>query len=383
MTEAADKAVHQFGVSGYQSKRDWPYLTMPEINTVLASYSGQGKAINILSHSRRPYSAAALFETDNHQKRFIKRHHCRIRNKSELIKEHRFAFHLDKKAFPISTPLIADNQESLIEKDPWLYEIHPAAKGMDIYQDVMSWEPFFCCEHAYEAGKMLAHFHLAAEGFDEAPRHHALLVSAGDTLLHNDFIAALSDWITAQPELSKQLETKNWQKDITENILPFHQKLRLLIPAIIPLWGHGDWHSSNLIWTGKEKNAKVSCVLDLGMADYTSAMFDLATAVERNVVEWLAMDSRKDIVLYDQLLALLRGYHDVRPLSQTDKQLLSAFLPLQHIEYALSEITYFGTLLQDTASAEVAYHDYLLGHCRWFSGEEGQRLLQSIIEFKA
>lgn len=383
MTEAAHKAVHQFGVSGYQTERDWPYLTILEINAVLTSFSGQGKAIKILSHSRRPYSAAALFETDQKQTFFIKRHHHKIRNKTELLKEHLFARHLAQKSFPISTPMMADHNQTVIEKEPWIYEIHPQAQGVDLYQDVMSWEPFFNRDHAYEAGRMLALFHQAAQGFDESPRHHALLVSAGDTLLHDDFIKALSEWITAQPELLKQLEGKNWQQDITENILPFHHQLQPLIADITPLWGHGDWHSSNLMWTGRDPKAKVSCVLDLGMADYSSAMFDLATAIERNVIAWLDMDSRQDIVIYDQLFALLRGYHHIKPLSQMDKQLLSAFMPLLHVEYALSEIVYFGALLQDKTSADIAYYDYLLGHSRWFSGQEGQQLLQKIIHFEA
>lgn len=55
--------------------------------------------------------------------------------------------------------------------------------------------------------------------------------------MHDDFIKALSEWITAQPELLKQLEGKNWQQDIAENILPFHHQLQPLIADITPLWG--------------------------------------------------------------------------------------------------------------------------------------------------
>ncbi len=110
------------------------------------------------------------------------------------------------------------------------------------------------------------------------------------------------------------------------------------------------------------------------MADRTCAVFDLAVALERSGVMWLDL-AGPDVVVYPQIQALLEGYQNVRPLSAAERALLVAFLPLVHVEFALSEVAYFGTLLKDAASAEVAYTEYLLGHARWFAGDEGRALL--------
>ncbi|MFT9099229.1 MAG: phosphotransferase [Zymomonas mobilis subsp. pomaceae] len=373
--------VGQFGVSGVQSERDWPYLSFAEIAAIVSSYNAIGCLKEILWHSRRPYSAAALIITDRNQKFFIKRHHYHLRNKSSLEKEHAFARHLSQKGLSISQVMVTASGESVISQGEWCYEIHEPAIGEDIYRDVMSWEPFFSIDHAYAAGEMLAKFHNAAQGFKAPSRCDQLLIASDHSLMQPDFMSALVNRTATQKALENQLKEKSWQKDIEAVILPFHQQLKPFLPLIKPLWGHGDWHSSNMTWTGKGKIAKVAMVLDLGMADYTSALFDLATALERNVLQWLLLNTQKNIVVYDQLEAFLSGYKSIRPLTRTDKQILAAFLPLVHVEFALSEVVYFGALLKDYASADIAYYQYLLGHARWFSEKEGQALLQWIAAF--
>ncbi|GAN64720.1 aminoglycoside phosphotransferase/kinase family protein [Acetobacter orientalis] len=118
----------------------------------------------------------------------------------------------------------------------------------------------------------------------------------------------------------------------------------------------------------------VACVLDFGMAERTCAPFDLAVALERSMIDWLHPEAQRTV--YDaHITAFLQGYAQVRPLSAQERACVAAFLPLVHVEFALSEVAYFGGLLHDTASAEVAYTDYLLGHAQWFSTPQGQAVL--------
>ena len=57
-------------------------------------------------------------------------------------------------------------------------------------------------------------------------------------------------------------------------------------PGLAPLWTHNDWHASNLLWSSREPHAEVASILDFGLSDRTSAVYDLATAIERNTIPW-------------------------------------------------------------------------------------------------
>ncbi|WP_324745804.1 phosphotransferase enzyme family protein [Pseudomonas veronii] len=175
---------------------------------------------------------------------------------------------------------------------------------------------------------------------------------------------------------SPYLADKDWHAQLSELLLPWHQALHPLLRDQPPLWTHNDWHASNLLWNA---DGSVSSVLDFGLADRTFALFDLATAIERNAVPWLDLDSGGTASAdLDSVDALLAGYHQVRPLSAKDLHTLSALLPLVHVDFALSEVAYYHDVVGSTASADVAYYAYLLGHLRWFDGAQGQRLLAHI-----
>lgn len=115
-------------------------------------------------------------------------------------------------------------------------------------------------------------------------------------------------------------------------------------------------------------------VLDFGLADRTCAVMDIALAIERNAIDWLApADARR--VEYEQIDALLDGYESLAPLSDAAYAALIALLPIVHTEFALSEVAYFGCIVDAPEIVDVAYDGYLLGHARWFGERDGQRLL--------
>ncbi len=122
----------------------------------------------------------------------------------------------------------------------------------------------------------------------------------------------------------------------------------------------------------------VDTVLDLGLASPTSALFDLATAIERNAIAWLALESGEAAVRVDIALALLAGYRAIVPLSAERVHLLADLLPIVQLDFALSEVEYFEAVTHSPANADVAYHTFLLGHADWFSSPAGQGLLKAL-----
>lgn len=366
----------QFGVHGVQDKRDWPPLTEAEVAAVLAQYASLPPVTAILWHSMRPFSAAGivLLKGDGPKTVVVKRHHAQLRSVAALEVEHAFMQHLRERGIPVSTVLSTAEGATAVTQDIWTYEVFLPAQGEDLYRDTMSWLPYQSTDHARIAGAELARLHKAAKGFDAPARGETCpLVSGMVAVGQAELLPALRAWITRQPGLAQQLAGRPWEQDVQTVLEPFHAKLRPLLADVTPCWGHGDWHGSNLLWvTGQE--AGVASVLDFGMADRTCAVFDLAVALERSGVKWLDLPS-PGVVVYPQMQALLQGYQSVRPLSEAERALLVAFMPLVHVEFAFSEVAYFGALLKDAASAEVAYTEYLLDHARWFASREGRALL--------
>lgn len=370
----------QFGVHGVQAHRDWPALTLKEAQAVLSHYDLSGLPSRIDWHSARPFSAAGLAYWEDGRQIFIKRHHNAVRDVKALTEEHRYIAYLHERGEPVVLPLTMANGATAYTAGEWTYEVFEPAQGVDLYRERMSWEPFFQARHAEVAGAALARLHLASEGYDAPTRHGRLLVSSMDAVGQPDLMAGLRRWVPTQFGLAEQIAAHDWERNARTTLEPFHKRLAPLLPKIRPCWGHGDWHASNLLWTAEDNAAQVAQIVDFGMADRTCAPFDLAVTIERNVIAWLALDSSAPVA-YDQLEALLRGYEQIRRLNMSERALLTAFLPLVHVEFALSEVAYFGALLHDQASAQVAYDDYLLGHAQWFAGLDGHELLTWLEDF--
>jgi len=151
----------------------------------------------------------------------------------------------------------------------------------------------------------------------------------------------------------------------------------------VPLWTHNDLHASNLLWSDASDLACTVAVIDFGLADQTNAIYDLAQAIERNIVEWLALregseDTEEVPVHLDHLQALLDGYESVRPLSEEEAAVLAPMTALGHAEFALTEADYFLSALHSKENARLCSEGYLAGHARWFCGAGGQMLLDAI-----
>ncbi|XUL86434.1 aminoglycoside phosphotransferase family protein [Streptomyces galilaeus] len=141
--------------------------------------------------------------------------------------------------------------------------------------------------HAHAAGEALARLHLAAEGFDAPRRQVQPLVASFTVFASTDPETELERHVEERPQLAKGLAEFPWREDTRRVLLPLYEELAPHLPGLTPLWTHNDWHASNLLWN---EDGSVATALDFGMSDRTTAVHDLATAIERNAVQWLQPD---------------------------------------------------------------------------------------------
>jgi Ser/Thr protein kinase RdoA (MazF antagonist) len=339
------------GLTGDLVAPDWPPLQLDELAEVLPARS-------IRWTSPRPLSAAALVETGDGVV-FVKRHDVRVRDLAALAEEHALAAHLRAAGAPVPEVLGA------VQRGTWCYELHAVGRGEDRYRDVPSWEPFAGPADARAAGAALARLSRCAEGFELPARAPRVLVAGW----HGVTPTGLRQYLQARPLVAAALGDR--LPEVEDVLGPLQARLAPLLPELAPGWTHGDGHASNLLWLGDE----VSDVLDLGLCDRTTPVFDLATAVERNAVSWLAAEPAADLALVDALVA---GWEDEHPLTAGERTALPELLPLVHVDFALSELAYYAGVVGSAANARLALDGYLLGHARWAGSPAGAALLDHL-----
>lgn len=411
---------HGLGLEPVQS--DWPPLTAVEVQAVLAAIDELGdlRRVTLLWRSPRPYSAAALVSAARAgqgpaRQLFVKRHHRSVRTLAGLGEEHAFARHLTSHGLPVATPLGAvelpavelpavelpagelpaielpaielpatDAAPGLEATGPangaacgWTYEVHEALDGDDTYRDALSWTPYRSAGHARAAGRALAAVHRAAESYAASERQPAPLMSSSSLTAAEDLVEAIARYAAGRPGLASYLDTRPWVDEVRRHLVPWHRMLHETRAVSAPSWCHGDWHPSNLLWSGGCDDAEVVGIIDLGLCNKATVAYDLATALERSVVGWLEPALLRPVHL-DQARALIAGYRTGRALPADELAALVGLLPIVHVEFALSEVEYFHAVVGSPASAALAYEGYLLGHADWFTSPAGAALLAQL-----
>jgi len=314
----------------------------------------------------------------------VKRHHVSVRDREGLLEEHRLIAHLADAGCDLVQPVLADEDgETVTTAGEWTYEVHPQARGVDVYEQALSWTPFLSNGHARAAGLALAKLHRAARSYEAPARKMQQLVTSftifADGGPDNSPIRRMESYLSYRPLLRAYAEERDWRRSFNELLAPLYQKLEPWLGHLLPMWTHNDFHASNLTWSEAGEDAQVCGIIDFGLADKTNAVHDLATAIERNMVEWLRMaEDGDDVVHLDHLDALLAGYEELSPLSYGEARALGAMLPLVHCEFALSETDYFLSILHSPEKAYLAYEGYFLAHARWFERAQGLRLLDHL-----
>jgi Ser/Thr protein kinase RdoA (MazF antagonist) len=371
---APDHLVHGMGTEW--ETPTWPAITPDEAQAVLARFPTAGRMTGLHWHSPRPFSAATQVHT-THGKFLLKRHHYLVRSIEGLAEEHAFIAHLAGAGVSVPEVMSTANGGTAVAADEWTYELHRVAPGTDLYRDSLSWTPFVSHAHAEAAGIALATLHRAARDFAAPARRAQPLVASLTILPAPDPLAATKAYVAARPALAAFLADRPWQQQLTPLFAALHEGLPALLADQPPLWTHNDWHPSNLLWAS---DGSVETIFDFGLADRTCAVHDIATAIERTAIRWLELGQGADDTIADPeaALALLAGYATILPLSRADTTTVVRLLPLVHLEFALSEIDYFTGVVADTASAAMAWDDYLVGHADWFLSAPGQDFLRRI-----
>jgi Ser/Thr protein kinase RdoA (MazF antagonist) len=370
---------------------DWPALTLDELRPLFARFSSLGEPAQILSVSPRPFSAAGVVASQTARKPdhrvFVKRHHRTVRDREGLLEEHRFLSHLFAHCAAVPRVLASDAGETAIAAGEWVYEVHEIPPGYDLYKDAISWTPFRSAVHAHSAGSALARLHLAAQDFDAPPRQPRPLVAGFSIFAAAHPPAAIERYLAARPSLAENKSVRACAGQALDLLAPFHAELAPFLPSLAPIWTHNDLHASNLFWSdagpNADRSARATAIIDFGLADRTNAVHDLAHAIERNIIEWLALvndPARPDAVPLhlDHLDAMLDGYESIRPLSHQESLALAPMAALCHAEFALSEADYFLGVLRSEEKARMAYDGWLVGHARWFSTGSGRELLNAL-----
>ncbi|MGF6888770.1 Ser/Thr protein kinase RdoA (MazF antagonist) [Nocardia sp. GAS34] len=356
---------------------DWPPLTLDEINSVLAdcdSVSG-GLAAEIEWRSPRPLSSTVRVRLDDGARLVVKRLPVALRDADALAEEHAFMNHLRARGIPIPEVWSRTHGE-------FSYEFQAPGSGDDAYRGDFSWSPYRSTGHAAAAGAMLARIHCAARGFDAPSRPPLPLLSAQCT----DLVPGVERHAAARPALGAFLSERDWQAELGPGVPP-----AVDLAGLEPLWTHNDWHATNLLWRSDSARGSagggelaadsadaITAVFDFGLANRTTAVFDLAVAIERFAVDWIGLrDTGVARIHTDQLAAFLRGYAEIRPLALRERAVLPEIFPLAHVHYQLSEIDYFLSVLPrpGAGNADIAYRHYFLGHLRWAESERGREFL--------
>ena len=374
-------AARAHGLDGTLVEPDWAPLTDAEVRAVLGEIPELLGPFKVLKASPRPLSAASVVLTREHRV-FVKRHARAVRDAEGLREEHRFMAHLRSRGVDVPEVYADASGETAIERGDWTYEVHAVPEGTDAYEDAISWTPFRCAEHARAVGMTIARMHDAARGFDAPARIGRALVAGFTIFATADAEAEVERNIAARPALRGYLAQRDCREEAMELLSPFHAELRLLLPALTPIWTHNDGHASNFFWSDAGRGADVTAVIDFGLCDRTNAVHDLAHAIERNIVEWLALVNdlahpENVQVHFEHLWALLEGYESVRQLSEIEARALAPMLALCHAEFALSETDYFLSVLHSEEKAWFACEGYLVAHARWWRGE-GAKVLDEL-----
>ncbi len=356
---------------------DWPAITAAEATEVLGHYVADPPRTNdatVLWCSPRPMSAAALVESDG-RTYFLKRHDVRVRSRERLVLEHAFVGHLRSRGLNTPAVLAARDGSTVHERGRVLYEVYEPATGVDHYRDVPSWHPFLSRAHAGAAGAALARFHRAAADFDPAAWDFGPLLDSVAVILAPDPATAYRHLVTTRPGLARATAPYDVLGDYTSILAGPIESAAAQLSDVATQWTHGDWHGSNLTWRDATPQADVASVLDLGLSNRTFALHDLAVAIERSIIDWLDVAGVGTITVdYGTLDALLEGYDGVITITEDDLATLGAVLPIAHVEFALSEVEYFGEVLRSSTNVKLAYRSYLLGHVEWFHTPAGIEL---------
>jgi len=327
-----------------------------------------GRPVEIVSAHLRWLFAVALCRADG-EEFVLKRQPPLGRDIEQLRWQHRLTNHLADRGVP------AARLREVVESNGLWYEIGDVAAGSDTYAGVDTWEPFRSDAHVASAGRMLARLHAAGESMRPAvPQPQAGFVVQIDLvrLCPSDALAVLCD---LRRSVAGYLAGQSWDAAVDDAYGAAFDRLRPVLGDLPRTALHGDWQTNNLFFTGDD----VSGIIDFHQADHGPRVLDLAVAVERNCFFWNRI-SDGEAGAYDLGAAarLVDAYRSQQELTPVERGAFADVLAICQFEYGISFLDYYWGLEQDRAKADWAWHTFVLGHARWWQGEEGRQVRSEI-----
>ncbi|QWW19117.1 phosphotransferase [Schaalia sp. 19OD2882] len=348
----------------------WPVITREAAGAVLGALASPVRATRVLTVSSRPMAAASLVDTDAGPL-FLKRYgHASVRP-AHLEATHRFVAHLADHGVPTPRFLPFSSGRTAMTCEDGIWEVCGAARGEDRYRLTHSWQPPRSTADAHALGRAGAEMALASASFDQPRQADAIYQSRLDLLADADPRGRVHEWLGRHRAVTEVFELLG--ADVDSVMAPHFEAAARLNGHLADMptqWTHGDLHVSNAFWD----EDGVCDLVDFGLADRNVAVLDLAVMVERNAFEWLEiMNGRTDAVRRDIAEALVRGWHEVRPLDPAERAALPAIMPVVQSEFALNVIEYQWGVLGNEASARWALDVFLGAHTTWFTCPQGRQ----------
>jgi Ser/Thr protein kinase RdoA (MazF antagonist) len=340
------------------SDRFWQPITPGEAAQVL------GEPAEIVSAHLRWLFAVARCRVGGREL-IVKRQPPMGRDLEQLRWGHRLTNHVADRGVP------AARMHRVVEVGEAWYEVGDVAAGDDAYAGVDTWEPFHSLAHSEAAGRMLAAFHAAGEGFTPArPQPQRGFVVQLDLAATHEPAAAVHAMADARPAVAEYLASvAPWEAEVEAAYGEVFASLRPAVPALPRSPLHGDWQTNNLFFRGDE----VSGIIDFHQADHGPRLLDLATAVERNCFFWNRISAGEDHAFdVDHSTVLVEGYHAAAPLTATERSALPDVLATCQFEYGISFLDYYWGVERDREKADWAWHTFVLGHARWWQTPAGR-----------
>lgn len=374
------------GMGAEPESKDWPHINEIELSRLKKNYIELDGDLKIIWRSPRPFSSALIVEVhsnngddDNSERNlyFIKRSYHSFRKVKDLLEEHEFIRYLQKVGINVPRLVHSLQNTTALQIGNWTYEVHHRADGLDIYADQLSWKPFYYPEHAAKAGELLAKLHNRAEHFlNNEGRSARYLVSNQKLLESDDIVLAIKKRIRSSRDLKSYFADKDIDQKFFDQISHVHQNVKVALQTAPKIWTHNDFHASNLLWSENTSKANVSTLIDFGLSDRNSAIYDLAVAIERNFIDWLNLENSQEIYIDQIGLATFIQAYLSNIESASNLKFLPDLLKIVHLDFAFSELEYFIGITKNLKHADAAYYDWILSHTYWFTSEYGQKFTE-------
>lgn len=339
-----------------------PAIDPSALAQVLRRYPQLGQLQEVEGNGLSINTAACVFRTDR-GRFFAKRYDPVARPAAAIAAEHALIDRLVGMGFP--TPRLHRNDRQ--DGATWLaeapYALSDLAQGEARYAGSAVFAPYGSPAEAKAAGAMMARFHLALIGAPDRPVPQGLGLSvatrawAAERLEEGLFTSLALDY----PKLPALMGQRAAWHDTFHRFAKRHPAIHAAWPQLPAGLLHGDWIKRNLFWEGQE----VSCVVDFDLFTEGPFVYDLALALLPTGFAWPELlEGKHEQLRLEDMRAFLAGYHEVRPLTPLERELLPSLMEGCRLEFYLRAIGVAGVReLEDMAEL---FWGLLSGTIQWF-----------------